>query len=371
MRNIKKLLINRIVTGALLGIFAFSTVTWADGQESLLTVRETAQIQQISDGSGKYLMKSDGFYCLNVDGTRENKAGVHCFNNYKIDGTVFDGFYYHDTDGKFKAGNPYLVHLKDVPISVMETDGALVEAALDEGFYMVNNLGKLSAAPQVRYFDNVVVDGVTFNGYYYFDENGKMTVQPGIHYVDLMCNGQVFDGSYYFGGTNGVLVQENMVTSDGFVVADTGRIINLEELGMENLKPQLDKMLSEYEGEWSVYVKDLNTEETILINDKQFYSASLIKAFVMSETYRNVDKVKENLGARLKTEDSAVINVKLEDLLWNMITVSDNESYNELVRLQTEAYDFGKGAESVNEYLSSEGYAKTSVQHTLHPSASI
>ena len=53
-----------------------------------------------------------------------------------------------------------------------------------------------------------------------------------------------------------------------------------------------------------------------------------------------------------------------------MITVSDNESFNELVRLQSEKNDFKEGAEKINEYLKEEGYGDTSVQHTLAPSAS-
>ena len=53
-----------------------------------------------------------------------------------------------------------------------------------------------------------------------------------------------------------------------------------------------------------------------------------------------------------------------------MITVSDNESCNELVKLQTDSLDFKKGAEDINKYLEKEGYTETSVQHTLHPAAS-
>ena len=49
---------------------------------------------------------------------------------------------------------------------------------------------------------------------------------------------------------------------------------------------------------------------------------------------------------------------KVDDLLWNMITVSDNESCNELGRLQSEKHDFLDGAEKVNEYLKKEGYEK-------------
>ena len=41
----------------------------AAASDSLLSVTEEAQIQPIGDGSGRYLMKSDGFYCLKEDGS--------------------------------------------------------------------------------------------------------------------------------------------------------------------------------------------------------------------------------------------------------------------------------------------------------------
>ncbi len=53
-----------------------------------------------------------------------------------------------------------------------------------------------------------------------------------------------------------------------------------------------------------------------------------------------------------------------------MITISDNESFNELVRLQTDTLDFKKGAEAINGYLAEQGYQDTTVQHTLLPSTS-
>lgn len=347
-------------------VLAFPTTILAAGQESLLSVTEEAQIQPISDGSGKYLMKSDGFYCLNANGAKDNVAAVHYFEDYEIDGTVFDGYYYHDAEGKFRAGNEQLFHLKALPVaSALEGEDIVFD-----GFYMVGNLGKLSAAPQVRFLDNVVIDQVTFNGYYYFNENGRLVTETGIHYLDLQCNGQEFKGSYYFGGANGALTQEETETPEGLLVGDTGRILNLDELGMKNLKPQLEKMTAEYEGEWSIYVKDLKTEDSILINDKQFYSASLIKAFAMEKTYADMAGVEKNESAKLNTADTATARKKIEDLLWNMITVSDNEAFNELVRLQTDSFAFNQGAEAVNVYLKEQGYTATTAQHTLHPSSS-
>ena len=62
-------------------------------QGSLGSVTEESQILPIPDGSGKYILKSSGFYCLNEDGTRENTPAVHYFDHFVIDGTVFDGYY--------------------------------------------------------------------------------------------------------------------------------------------------------------------------------------------------------------------------------------------------------------------------------------
>lgn len=106
-------------------------------------------------------------------------------------------------------------------------------------------------------------------------------------------------------------------------------------------------MISDYTGTWSIYVKDLDKNKEVVINDQPLYSASLIKAFVMAETYENLDQVKKDEGKKLNITDEKTIDVKVNDLLWNMITVSDNESHNELVKLQTDALDFKKGAELI------------------------
>ena len=115
---------------------------------SLLSVTEESQILAIEDGSGQYLLKSDGFYCLNEDGTLENTPAVHYFDHFVIDGTVFDGYYYHDESGKFRAGNPYMAYL-NIPAGAA---GEIMEemAVSFEGYFMVNNLGKPTAAPQFR-----------------------------------------------------------------------------------------------------------------------------------------------------------------------------------------------------------------------------
>lgn len=326
----------------------------------LSSVTGEAQIYPIEDGTNQYLLKSDGYYCLKEDGTLDTNPGVHYFDHAEIDGVIFDGYYYHDASGKFKAGNHELVQIQQIACNKIIFDG----------FYMTGNLGKLSAASQVRYLENVTIGEVTFQGYYYFDINGRLTVEPNVAYLNMVVNGRVFDGNYYFGGVNGVLVEESGFTEEGIAVGADGKVVASEDLGMEELKLQLELMIAGYEGEWSIYVKDLGTDETISIRNEEMASASLIKVFMLAQTYQNYQDVIAHEMAKLALGSEEAAIEQIQNLMWKMITISDNESYNEIVRLQSEKNDFVDGAVISNEYLSGEGYENTKVQHTLHPSSS-
>lgn len=360
---------NRITIGLVAAVLAAvpTTVQADPGSGDIFSYVEEAQVKPIRDGSGKYLLKSDGFYCLNEDGTKETAPAVHYFDHMEIDGTVLNGFYYHDETGRFAAGNAHIAALKDLTYIKEDSE----EKFVFDGLYMVNNLGRLSAAPQVRYISGLKVDKKDYEGYYYFNEYGRMVTDPGFHELDMSSNGQRFCGTYYFGGPDGVLVQEAGITPEGLPVDETGRIFETEELGIKNLQPQLESMISGYDGTWSVYVKNLDTQEEILLNNTPLYSASLIKTFVMASVYENMDEILEHEAQLMKMEpDSDKVKAKVEDLLWNMITVSDNESCNELGRLHSEKHDFLEGAELVNDFIQKEGYEDTLYQSTLHPSAS-
>ena len=345
----------------------FATTVQQTAQGSLGSVTEESQILPIPGENGKYILKSNGFYCLNEDGTKENTPAVYYFDHFEIDGTVFDGYYYHDESGKFTAGNSHMVQITD--LKAPAKDGSGEEVSFD-GCYMVNNLGKLSASPQVRYMDELVVDKTTYNGLYYFDEYGKMVTDPGIHYLEMNAAGQMFDGYYYFGGENGVLLQEEGETPEGFSVDKSGKV-ETKDLGMDGLEKRLADLLGTYEGTWSVYVKDLTGDQEFEQNSQSLYSASLIKVFVMAQTYANMDTVLQSEAAKMKKDvTDPSVSTKVNDLLWNMITVSDNESFNELVRLQTASGVFKDGAQAVNGFLAEQKFADTSVQHILSPSSS-
>ena len=85
---------------------------------------------------------------------------------------------------------------------------------------------------------------------------------------------------------------------------------------------QLEPLLPQNNGTWSVYVCNLmkNTEGTI--DDQQMQAASLIKLFIMGAVYENFDSLCDTYGA-----DS------VNNYLNPMITVSDNDAANTLVNM--------------------------------------
>lgn len=137
---------------------------------------------------------------------------------------------------------------------------------------------------------------------------------------------------------------------------------------MTSLESTVKSLISDYDGSWSAYVEELEYENEFSINNQGMYPASLVKLFTMAATFENMEQVLENETDYLGSETSARDTVA--QLLENMIEVSDNESYNELVRIQSPDRNFAEGCNLINAYLQEEGYTGTGVHTTLHPSAS-
>ena len=295
-----------------------------------------------------------------------------------VDPTGISSFKYFgdDNDGQMSKGWKYL---SDYPEDSDDSSN-IVEATASNAqrygssdgngsWYYFDSNGK----PKYLKADATSMSKATvrINGQsYFFDEYGKMVTDPGIHYLEMNAAGQMFDGYYYFGGENGVLLQEEGETPEGFSVDKSGKV-ETKDLGMDGLEKRLADLLGTYEGTWSVYVKDLISDQEFEQNSQSLYSASLIKVFVMAQTYANMDAVLQNEAAKMKKDvTDPSVSTKVNDLLWNMITVSDNESFNELVRLQTASGVFKDGAQAVNGFLAEQKFADTSVQHILSPSSS-
>lgn len=119
--------------------------------------------------------------------------------------------------------------------------------------------------------------------------------------------------------------------------------------GLTDLKTEIQNKLADRDGTWSVYVKNLNTQEYLDYNNQPLKAASLIKLYIMGAVYDGIQ------NGNLEMTES------VESLLNNMITVSDNESANELVRMMSgTGEDFQEGMQVVNDFADKNGYTDTS-----------
>ncbi len=328
---------------------------------------------------------SSGFYYFDSRGRLVQKKAVYKFNQ-TVNGVKFQGYYYSNAKGRFKNTEAGLIRLNNLSCSGHTFDG----------YYYVQAYGKLSADAQLRYIKKKV-SGVKWDGYYWFTGMGKLSTKNGFRSLNQKVNGVRFQGTYFFGGTNGALLQEKGWISykgkdyylnargkvltdqwkDGYYLLSDGQKAVSRELPdgtyvdaegkpcaasdyleVSTLKTQITSILGSYSGTWSVYAKNLKTGQIVSINDCSFSPASTIKAFVMASTFDQIAK-----GGIADTST-------IRSLLNSMITVSDNESYNALVRRHSSSNNFVSGAAVINSYLSENGYSKTSVHHTLHPSSS-
>lgn len=203
---------------------------------------------------------------------------------------------------------------------------------------------------------------------YYFDEDGHMAVGPTkIEEKDyyfkedgsLACLTWI-DDHYY--GKNGAMLK-NAVTDDNHYVNAEGikddevSVAHSKE-GLNDLKDILEEKMSHYSGTWSIYVKNLDTNEYLIINDEQQYTASLIKLFCAATIYDLIDKGKLER------------NERIDNLLTAMISVSDNDAFNLLVReCDVETQNHVKGREVIQEYLDANGYENTTIATALYPTA--
>ena len=85
------------------------------------------------------------------------------------------------------------------------------------------------------------------------------------------------------------------------------------------LQSQLSGKTAQYQGSRQVYVEDLDSGATAVVNSHQSYSASVVKLMVMLAVFQKV------------SEGTLAEDASLDGLLEQMITVSSNEATNALV----------------------------------------
>lgn len=142
---------------------------------------------------------------------------------------------------------------------------------------------------------------------------------------------------------------------------------NEEDEKLDTLEQQLESITNMADGTYSIYIKDLSSDQELSVNNRQMYAASLIKLFVMKSVYEHEDQIVEYDSAYSGSEEKS--REKIGDLLQSMITVSDNEAYNELVRMHSAYRSFTDGCSQIETYIQEQNFTGTGIFHTLSPSS--
>ncbi len=138
-------------------------------------------------------------------------------------------------------------------------------------------------------------------------------------------------------------------TPDG-LAEHNGRYDIYEIRDLSVLRTMLETKLSEYDGVWSVYVKNLTSGDSFVINDSPMKSASVMKLFVMGTVYKAFE------SGELERTDEVM------SLVSNMIINSDNEATNQLLYRLGDS-DYESGIRKVDEFIAEGGFSDMTVEY--------
>ena len=122
------------------------------------------------------------------------------------------------------------------------------------------------------------------------------------------------------------------------------------EKTIQNLKQLLEDQIAGYDGEWSVYCKNLTTEESFVIHDSPMKSASVMKLFIMGTVYTAFEN-----GELSRTDE-------IMELLHNMIVYSDNSASNALLAKLGDG-TYADGIAKVDAFIESHGFSSMTVEY--------
>lgn len=90
--------------------------------------------------------------------------------------------------------------------------------------------------------------------------------------------------------------------------------------GLFSLGHNIKEYMKDKSGKWGMYIKNLENNKSLILNDGKYSSASIIKLYVMASLYSESET------------GNLIINDEIQKHLNDMITISDNYSSNYLVK---------------------------------------
>lgn len=216
------------------------------------------------------------------------------------------------------------------------------------------------------YHGNLEIDGKE----YHFNEDsgfmtrGFVTHKTNTYYYDqkghkLYGFQTINEHTYYF-DKNGKMAKDTYVafSKDGQLHLDyydkTGEKTKQEvDFDIEEIQSQVQKILSKYDGDISVYFKDLRTEQSFYINPKNMYPCCMIKVPALIKIFQEIEN--GNI-------DHAAHATEIEQ----MITISSNTAYNNLAALLGGGNGIF-GLYQINQMCIEQGLENTELHHGLLP----
>lgn len=216
------------------------------------------------------------------------------------------------------------------------------------------------------YHGNLEIDGKE----YHFNEDsgfmtrGFVTHKTNTYYYDqkghkLYGFQTINEHTYYF-DKNGKMAKDTYVafSKDGQLHLDyydkTGEKTKQEvDFDIEEIQSQVQKVLSKYDGDISVYFKDLRTEQSFYINPKNMYPCCMIKVPALIKIFQEIEN--GNI-------DYAAHATEIEQ----MITISSNTAYNNLAALLGGGNGIF-GLYQINQMCIEQGLENTELHHGLLP----
>lgn len=216
------------------------------------------------------------------------------------------------------------------------------------------------------YHGNLEIDGKE----YHFNEDsgfmtrGFVTHKTNTYYYDqkghkLYGFQTINDHTYYF-DKNGKMAKDTYVafSKDGQLHLDyydkNGEKIKQEvDFDIEGIQSQVQKVLSKYDGDISVYFKDLRTEQSFYINPKNMYSCCMIKVPALIKIFQEI-------------ENGNIDHAAHANEIEQMITISSNTAYNNLAALLGGGNGI-YGLYQINQMCIELGLENTELHHGLFP----
>ncbi len=215
-------------------------------------------------------------------------------------------------------------------------------------------------------------DGTCHTGWYRINDDVYCFNKDGV----LVTGWYIANGHTYYFNEDGILqtnqwIEDRYVGEQGYILKNTvtpdGKYVDANGVrndkvslatsreGLTELKGNLEDMIEHYSGSWSVYVKDINRNEYLSINNIQYFSASMIKLFCAAAAYDLIEQ-------GTLEEDETVTRLMRE-----MISVSDNDAFNLMVMKCAPDGSHITGRGIIQEYINENGYNNTTITSILVP----